>query len=320
MKSKRKLLVNLSLIFIALGLGIFVCEQIGRYLGLGNPIIYKTDPIVGYRLKELQSKKRFKGAKVSSDFEGFRYDHTKEINSDTKYIIFVGDSVTYGGSYIDDKDLFSSRYCNLINNNFHCLNNGVNSWGILNMGRFISNIDLYSKRNAEKFILVILPGDEARNLRSIRDTPFWDGDPRQPSAIMEVVRFLTLEKFVPNLSKENKKNKENSKISRKEKDLNSIQRNLIWDELETLIEKSIYPIDIVITPPMSWFIDKDERKEIEKYDNLLKNISRINAVNKTCNLYKFISSEYDKDIYHDGVHLSKKGHELWAKKLKECLN
>ena len=126
MKLKKKLLINLSLISIALGLGIFICEQFGRYLGLGNPLIYKEDPVIGYRLKELQSKKRFKGAKVSSDFEGFRYDSSKEINSDTKYIIFVGDSVTYGGSYIDDKDLFSSRYCNLIKNNFHCLNNGVN--------------------------------------------------------------------------------------------------------------------------------------------------------------------------------------------------
>ena len=317
MKSKGNLFANLSLIFFALGLGIFICEQIGRYIGLGNPLIYKTDPIVGYRLKELQSKKRFKGAKVSSDFEGFRFDNSKEINSDTKYIIFVGDSVTYGGSYIDDKELFSSRYCNLIKNNFHCLNNGVNSWGVLNMGRFISNIDLYSKRNAEKFILVILPGDEARNLRSIRDTPFWDGDPRQPSAVMEVLRFFILEKFIPKLSKENKVN---SEISLEEKDLYSIQRDLIWEELEFLIEKSVYPIDIVITPPLRWFIDKDERKEIEKYDNLLKNISRINVVNKTCNLYKFISSEFDKDLYYDSVHLTKKGHELWAKKLKECLN
>ena len=54
---------------------------------------------------------------------------------------------------------------------------------------------------------------------------------------------------------------------------------------------------------MSWFINKDEKKEIEKYDNLLKNISRISRVNNTSNLYKFISSEYDKDLYHDGVHL-----------------
>ena len=316
MKSK-KLLINFILIITSLGVGIFICEMIGRYLGLGNPLIYKKDSVVGYRLKELQSKKRLRGAIVSSDFEGFRYDNSKKTTSDTKYIIFVGDSVTYGGSYIDDKDLFSSRYCNLIKNNFHCLNNGINSWGVLNMGRFISNFELYSKRIPEKFILVILPGDEQRNFRSLRDTPFWGTTPRQPSAIMEVLRFLNFEYFVPNLSK---KNKASNQISAKTQELSNIQRDLIWNELELLIKKSVYPIDIVITPPMSWFIEKDKRKVIEKYDNLLKNISRLKVVKKTCNLYRFISSEYKEEIYYDGVHLSKKGHELWAKKLKECLN
>ena len=86
------------------------------------------------------------------------------------------------------------------------------------MGRFISNFELYSKRIPEKFILVILPGDESRNIRSLQDTPFWGTVPRQPSAIMEVLRFLTLEKFVPKLSKENKVN---SEISGKENKINS---------------------------------------------------------------------------------------------------
>ena len=315
--NNKKVLINFILLCTSLVFGILICELIGRYIGLGNPLIYKSDSIIGYRLKKLQSKKRFKDAKVSSDFEGFRYDSSQKLTRETKYIVFVGDSVTYGGSYIDDKDLFSSLYCNIIKNNFNCLNNGINSWGVLNMGRFISNFDLYSKRKPEKFILVILPGDETRNLRSFTDTPFWDTYPRQPSAINEVLRYVNFKYFLPILREPIR---DNNEISSNTKDLSNIQIDIIWNELEFLIKESIYPIDIVITPPMSWFIDARKRKDIEKYDNLLKKISRLNTVKKTCNLYRFIASEYEKEIYHDGVHLAKKGHELWAKKLDECLN
>lgn len=313
----KNLLFNSILIFTSLGFGILICELIGRSIGLGNPVIYERDSIVGYRLKKLQSKIRFKGAKVSSDFEGFRYDSSQIIKSNTKYIIFVGDSVTYGGSYVDDKDIFSSKYCSIIKNNFNCLNNGINSWGVLNMGRFISNFDFYSNRKPEKFILVILPGDEPRNFRSFSDTPFWDSSPREPSAINEVLRYLNYKYFLSIVRETSLENTESlSKINM----ISDMQRNIIWDELANLIKKSTYPIDIVITPPMSWFIDKSKKNDIEKYDYLLKKISGLTAVKKTCNLYRLISSEYEEGIYHDGVHLTKKGHEIWAKKINQCLN
>ena len=184
------------------------------------------------------------------------------------------------------------------------------------MGRFISNFNLYSQRIPERFILVILPGDEQRNFRSLSDTPFWNISPREPSAINEVLRYLNSKYFIPILEKKPEKNK--NTIKRKE--LSDIQRNIIWDELAFLVKESIYPIDIVITPPMNWFIDKSKRKDIEKYDKLLKRISRLDSVEKTCNLYKYILPDFNKDFYHDGVHLSKKGHNLWAKKIYKCLN
>lgn len=312
----KNILTNFILLGTSIGFGILVCELIGKLIGLGDPLIYEQDVIVGYRLKKFQSKTRFHGSKVSSDFEGFRFDSTKKITKETKYKIFVGDSVTYGGSYIDDKDLFSSIYCDQLPKDIHCLNNGINSWGVLNMGRFISNFNLYSQRIPERFILVILPGDEQRNFRSLSDTPFWNISPREPSAINEVLRYLNSKYFIPILEKKPEKNK--NLIKRKE--LSDIQRNIIWDELEFLVKESIYPIDIVITPPMNWFIDKRKRKDIEKYDKLLKRISRLDSVEKTCNLYKYILPDFNKDFYHDGVHLSKKGHNLWAKKIYKCLN
>ena len=67
----------------------------------------------------------------------------------------------------------------------------------MNMGRFIANFNLYSERQILKIILVILPGDERRNLKSFTDTPFWSSKPRNPKAINEVMRYITLKYLIP---------------------------------------------------------------------------------------------------------------------------
>ena len=154
-------------------------------------VVVLNDNLVGYRLRPNQSLVRRKGANITTDSEGFRIDNKKIVKEDTKFIVFVGDSVTYGGSYIDNENLFSSKYCNLIyDKNISCLNSGINAWGLHNMSRLISNYNLYSSRKPIKFILVILPGDEGRNFKAFSDTPFWSNKPKQPSALNEIIKFI----------------------------------------------------------------------------------------------------------------------------------
>ena len=121
---------NILLLFSSFLIGIIIIEFFGRYLGLGNVILYDSDPLVGYRLRPNQSTKRRKNSFVNSDYEGFRFNPDIEINENSKYRVFVGDSVTYGGSYTDDSELFSSKFCSLSHEKYVCLNNGVNAWGL----------------------------------------------------------------------------------------------------------------------------------------------------------------------------------------------
>ena len=149
----KRLGANSFLFLLSISFGIFICELAGRFIGLGNPLLYKGDSLVGYRLRPNQSKRRLKNSIVTTDFEGFRIDPNQKIDLSSEFLVFVGDSVTYGGSYIDDSELFSSIYCTKSSNLF-CLNSGVNAWGTYNMGRFISNFSLYSDRIPSKFILL----------------------------------------------------------------------------------------------------------------------------------------------------------------------
>ena len=313
-----KILINTIISLISISVGIIITELFARNLGLGNPLLYKSDSIIGYRLKPNQSKIRRNKSRVTSDYEGFRIDHTKKIDEDSKFLIFVGDSVTYGGSYIDNENIFSSKLCDLIEKNYYCLNNGINSWGVTNMGRFISNFRLYSERKPERFILVILPGDEQRNFRSFSGTPYWENQPKFPNAFNEVIKFLNQKYFLPNLQK--REVKKSYKDLTFQENLIEIQREIIWEELEYLLKDFHYSLDVVVTPPMDWFTDPNKTKTIKTYNRLLTKISELDEVKKTCNLYDYLKKDFDKNLYTDGIHLSNAGHKLWASKIYLCLD
>ena len=316
----KRFSLKIFLFFLSIITGLIACEYFARKLGLGNPLLYKVDPLVGYRLKANQNIIRRRGARVSTNNEGFRINHKKILFRDSKYIVFVGDSVTYGGSYIDNSNLFSSKFCNLLDSKYYCLNNGINSWGVINMSRFIAHFDIYSKIIPERIILVILPGDEERNLRAISSTPFWSESPKNPSGINEILRFLIKRHLIPKFEKENNITKNSVIISEEIQQIKSVQRDQIWKEMSFILKNSKYNIQVVITPPKSWFNDKSKKEIINKYDLLLENIKNLKTINKTCNLYHFILPQYSEELYIDGVHLTNKGHNIWANKLDLCLN
>ena len=301
-------LTNIFLFLLSIFLGLTLCEVMGRLIGLGNPILYYSDSLIGYRLKPNQRVKRLKNTFITTNSEGFRVSSLKDNNNFTK-IVFVGDSVTYGGSYIDDSDLFSALFCKESYDKDYCLNGAINSWGLHNMGRFISNFHIYSDLRPKKFVLVVLPGDEHRNLISFSDTPFWNNTPKNPKAINEILRFIFLKHIIPKFESNGQKNLES--VSHKSNEITKLQKVISWKEMEMQLKNSKYPIDLVITPPQRWFQDKVKfTKEVKLYDNFLENISSLKNIKKTCNLYYKLENKYRPELYVDGVHLSNKGHKL----------
>lgn len=309
--------INTVLFLSSISFGIIICELAGRFIGLGNPVLYKTDTLVGYRLSPNQSNKRFRGATISTDSEGFRINPKNKNDLSSDVFVFVGDSVTYGGSYIDDSELFSSIFCANRSESI-CLNSGLNSWGTYNMGRFISNFSLYSNRIPSEFILVILPGNDERNLKEIGSLPYWTTPPKNPKAINEIINYLLLKGALPSLRSQ--KTVDQIDISKK----NIIKYKTIqhsWDDLNDYLKSSISKVNILITPPKRWFTNPEKNQlDINLYDKYLSSLSENPNVLKTCNLYSFIKDDYSETDYFDAKHLSKSGHKKWAKYIKSCLN
>ena len=148
----RFLFIFISFFFIV---SIYLTELYLKYVGLGDPVRYDSNYIYGYAPKENQRKERFKGSKISINELGLRTPNSWN-NSQKDKIIFISDSITYGGSYIDDKEIFSYLVC-LELKNYLCGNAGVNAYSIINMVMRSK----YDKRinNSEVYIFTVAPGD-----------------------------------------------------------------------------------------------------------------------------------------------------------------
>ena len=102
-----------------------------RSYGLGDPIIYYQDAAYGYSLEPSQKSVRLRNSVITINESGLRSQDNWDL-AKGKRILFMGDSVTYGGSYVDDSEIFSTLVCGYIPDST-CGNAGVNGYGVLNM-------------------------------------------------------------------------------------------------------------------------------------------------------------------------------------------
>ena len=162
--TKKKFFSYFGFFFIL----IKILELSLRILGFGDPLIYKNNN--NYFPKANQDLRRFKGSKVIINNLGMRSNDEWVNEKKHKKILFFGDSVTYGGSYIDNNELFTEKLCILIKN-YLCGNYGVNGYKIQNISNRIKNIS--NKINFNKLIIVV--SDNIEDGKSnFQDFPFYE--------------------------------------------------------------------------------------------------------------------------------------------------
>ncbi|AIQ94751.1 SGNH/GDSL hydrolase family protein [Prochlorococcus sp. MIT 0604] len=322
----KKIVINAFLITFSIAIGLFFCELFGRFVGLGDPLIYEEDPLVGYRLRPNQKKIGRNNSNISIDHEGFRYNPNQEKTNNDKYIVFVGDSITYGGSYTDDSEIFSSIYCSNIKESI-CLNSGLNGWGLYNIGRFIRNFSLYSDRNPSEFIVVISPNDVLRNVSQLRGLPWFTSEPKEPKALNQISKYVILAHILPNLESKNEGNEYFQKywlrkgINQKESNIREKTIQTSFKHFSESIKETNTKVNIILAPPKRWFEETEYySSSIKLYDEYLKKLSKNNNVSKYCNLYHKIKNNYSPKDFVDSAHLSVSGHKKWEQYIQKCIS
>lgn len=117
-----------------------VLEVAARLLGIGDPVLYYNDPCGGARPLPSQQVERLKGATVTVDENGYRTSQPEV--EDALRILYLGDSVTWGGTSLDDKVLFSEVAAEVMRGKgeaVYAMNAGVNGTALVNQAEIFLN-------------------------------------------------------------------------------------------------------------------------------------------------------------------------------------
>ena len=279
-----------------------IAEIYLRIIGLGNPVAYDSNYVYGYAPKENQSKKRFKKSSVTINDVGLRSLSNWSDNIRKKKIVFFGDSVTYGGSYIDDTKIFSHLVCKYINSDdYVCGNAGVNAYGVIN----IVYRSRYDKRinDSEIKVFLIIPDDFYRGLQNSDTAHFYLNEKSfYFPALFEAINFIStkydINKFISKYDTTEQYNNQKELIDEAIKLLTSEFKRLQRKNEKFLL---FYSPGKNVNNPLNLYILKKLKSENNLNINDLTEILR-------------------EDMFVDSSHLNKKGHNIFAVKIAEEIN
>ena len=112
-----------------------------RYIGFGDPILYYNAAWGGLRPIPGQQVERLAGVTVTVDDNGYRSAHPETQGS--LRVLFLGDSVTWGGSRVDDSALFTEVAADVLRRqggSVYAMNAGVNGTSLVNQAEIFSHL------------------------------------------------------------------------------------------------------------------------------------------------------------------------------------
>jgi hypothetical protein len=192
-------------LLILLAAPVVVAEVYLRSIGLGDPILYYGNTSYRYAPRPNQKHVGQRGAAVTLDSKGLRGVEEWTAPADGK-ILFVGASVTWGGTFVDDKDLYSNVVCvdlkRALNRDFTCGNAGVNSYGVDNMAERIRYKDY---ADASAIVVTVVSYNAVHGLADLDSLPsltvpppgpfkaLWEAATLGAWKLLHILRFIQYE-------------------------------------------------------------------------------------------------------------------------------
>tara|TARA_B100000886_G_scaffold219394_1_gene152327 strand:- start:332 stop:1318 length:987 start_codon:yes stop_codon:yes gene_type:complete len=292
------------------------------YLGLGDPPLTRTHETIEYEFLPNQKVKRFRKKNlIKTNSFGMRSENFSEDKSKLRIIIY-GDSVVWGGSLIDQKDLSTEILKKLLNkksNMFEVGNVSAGSWGPGNWLAHIKDRGIYS---ADLVILVISSHDwndnpEYKPLNK-RISPI-----KKPiSASSELINRYTIPKLLKVFDSVSKAfyttNNIETNISNESEDSEQIKNKGLLDLEEFIDATKSKGAELAIL--QYWDKEEFESKKPKIGNKLIKNILQNKKIIHIQTNDKFkLCSENSELLYIDSIHPSKFGQHCLGDALYEII-
>jgi len=300
----RSAIANIVLSLIALTLSLVLVELALRFaVGLGDPLLYRSSPLFGYRLKENQLVNR-RGVQINVNNLGLRAE-TDWDSSRTGKILFLGNSVTFGGTSLSNADLFSHTAVAGLPG-FVSGNGGVNGWGVENIHALIVDGGFLP---ASVYVTVLQDLDFDRGLSKFAGQPFWSRKP--VFALEELAVLAAYHLFL--FSKEG--HEDEIRPDEREK---RIERAIL-----RLKEMDEYLRSHGLTHLLYMSTDTHQLLEGMPPDTIVSQYLRIYGLQVSYLAerpeIRSLSRSQVEDLFYDWNHLDKEGHLLWGKMIGEDL-
>jgi hypothetical protein len=155
---------------------LLIAEGVSRLFGFGHTVLYYADPEIGYYPQPSAELIRY-GGRVATNKFGMRSPEVDRHKPAGVFrVLMLGDSTLYGGSYVDQEDVYSSQVEKHFNGlglpaKVEVLAMGCNGWGPFHERGFIHK---YPDAFDADLVLVNLPIDDVvRPLYGLMEVPFF---------------------------------------------------------------------------------------------------------------------------------------------------
>lgn len=298
-------LVFVYLIFLVL---FFASTEVllAKFTGLGSPILFYKNPSFGYRMLPDQETYRFSGAHFKINNIGLRANEDWDARIEGK-ILFLGDSVTYGGNHISNEDLFSYIAVDG-EDELKSGNAGIPNWGVENV---------YGLVVEEKFLPAIayvstfIEHDFYRGLTSGTNKPWIRYEPPR-FALQELFNFLwhkylrNPRDYIKNTNGEGKQRE--ARVGRAAKKLK---------QMDNMLREKGYSHLIFISPTRKQVLLGTQKNQLVESELKKYNIPVIYLLDKLNSLDA--SEEQKRSWYQDKHHLTIEGHRVWGALIRQEL-
>lgn len=180
----------ISLISLA-GL-LLAAELVLRTFGFGNAILYQFDEKAGYFPAPNQAEHRY-GGFIQTNSHGMRAPEFELLKRPgTLRILMLGDSTLWGGSYIDQRELYARLLDDALDakpgaNDVEILNVAANAWGPFNE---LGYVEKYGTYDADVAVITLPIGDIYRPFMHLYGLPYFPIESPPRLALEEVLHHL----------------------------------------------------------------------------------------------------------------------------------
>ena len=303
-RNKKK--VCLVVVLVLVSACVLLTETcLRKVMGLGNPVLYDSSPLYGFRPLPNSEYHRFRGARLRFNNLGLRAESDFDGDPNNK-VLFLGDSVTYGGSYIGNKELFSCLAVEDLGN-YESGNAAVNAWGVENIYGLIVECGFLP---AKVYITTLPEGDFYRGLTRCQGMPFFNVRPRL--ALLELWYYFC---FRQNTRRYREWQTYAGKDDKRLVVEKAVRRLKEMDEF--LKGKGLDHL-IFITPRKEQVVGDAGKDPLVKELLAKHGLHPVYIGDKLseCGL----SAPEKQKLFYDSIHLEKEGHAVWAKIIRHELD